>query len=140
MNDPIIGGGVISNLTFTGTVHVDAAATGTQVVGSTTNFISGTQQYVYIASKLPIAGGVTTVLGITNDVAGDEDGDIVLVPNINASGVVHGYTQSVFSSASPTGFKNGAGTANVPEPTIPVGGGFLFSNQSGSDYLWTQGL
>jgi hypothetical protein len=33
-----------------------------------------------------------------------------------------------------------ANTANVPEPTIPVGGGFLISNQSGADYLWIQTL
>ena len=115
LNDPIVGGGSISNITFVGTVHVDAAATGTQTVGSTTNIISGTAQYVYLSSKLPIAGGVSSVLGITNDAAGDMDGSVVLVPNV-VSGVVRGYVQSVFSSSSTTGFKNPAGTAQVPKP------------------------
>lgn len=138
-NDPVLGGGVISNLTYVGTVESDLAGASTNVVGVTTNIISGSQALVYISSKFPIGGGVTSVLGITNDAAGDMDGSVVLIPNI-VNGAIKGYNQSVFNSGSPTGFKNAAGTANVPEPVIPVGGGFLFSNQSGNDYLWYQSL
>jgi hypothetical protein len=125
--------------TFVGTVHVDAAATGTQTVGSTTNVISSATTYVYISSKLPIGGGVSSVLGISN-VGGAIDGSIVVLPNI-VSGAVHGYNNIVFDSSKATGFTDiGTGTQTLPEPVIAVGGGFLFSNQAGSPINWVQSL
>jgi hypothetical protein len=39
-----------------------------------------------------------------------------------------------------TGFDNAATGQPVAEPVIPVGGSFLFSNQSGSNYNWVQSL
>src|ERR1017187_7115969 len=42
--------------TFVGTVHVDAAATGSQVVGTATNHIGG--GFTFLASKLPIGGQI----------------------------------------------------------------------------------
>jgi hypothetical protein len=143
-NDPVIAGGVISNLTYVGQVEVDLPGSSTNVVGISTNFITGAGNLVYIASKFPIGGGVSTVLGLTNDAAGDMDGSYILVPNI-VSGAIRGYVVSVYASTtspggSSTGFKNAAGTANVPEPVISVGEGFLISNQSGNDYVWYQSL
>jgi hypothetical protein len=138
-NDPVVAGGVISNLTYVGQVQVDLPGTSTNVVGISTNFITGSGGLVYLGSKFPVGGGISSVLGLTNDAAGDLDGSYVLVPNI-VGGIIHGYSQSVYSSASPTGFKNASGSANVPEPQITVGQGFLFSNQSGSDYVWYQSL
>ena len=41
--------------TFVGTVHVDAAATGSQVVGQTTNVIAA--GYQFYGSVLPVGGG-----------------------------------------------------------------------------------
>jgi hypothetical protein len=138
-NDPVLGGGVISNLTFVGSVAVDAPPTGTQTVGTTSNVISGSLAYVFISSRLPVGGGVTSVLGITNDINGDLDGSVVLQPNI-INGAVKGFVTTLFNSASPTGFRNANNTATAPEPVIPVGGSFLFQNQSGADYLWIQSL
>jgi len=124
--------------TFVGTVHVDALATGTNVVGVTSNLLSAEIAYVYVSSKLPIAGGVHSVLGLPND--GTLDGSIVLIPNI-VGGVVHGYNETVFDSTKSTGFTDaGTGTQTLPEPIIPVGGGFLFSNQTGTDFTWIQSL
>ena len=126
--------------TFVGTVHVDGAAAGTNVVGLTTNVISSSTTYVYIASKLPIAGGVSAVLGIQNVGPGFAlDGSVVLIPNI-VGGAVAGYTQRVYDSGKATGFSDNGGIATQPEPIIPVGGGFFFSNQSGSDISWVQSL
>jgi hypothetical protein len=135
--------------TVVGTVHVDFAATGTQTVGVTTNNVGGNDQF--IASKLPIAGGLSSVLGITNvynaaNGYGPQDGNIVYVPNIGAGGFT-GYTEYVFDSLQPTGFGNKTdnnspetGTQFAsPEPVIPVGGGFLIDNINGS-FVWTQSL
>jgi hypothetical protein len=123
--------------TFVGTVHVDAAATGSQVVGQTTNQIP-TGQFFY-ASKLPIGGGAGTVLGLPV-LGGTLDGSYFYVPNISG-GSIHGYTiYTVDSGQTPSGFGNGADTAEVPEPVIPVGTGFLLNNNTGSATTWVQAL
>jgi hypothetical protein len=130
------GNGVFTN-TFVGTVHVDGAPTGTQTVGSTTNVLNGAAQFVFIASKLPIGGGIASSLGLTNDLAGDLDGSILYIPNI-VSGQVHGYAEIEYSSGAPSGFVNALTLANVAEPTIPVGGAFLFNNAVGANWNWVQ--
>jgi hypothetical protein len=136
-------GTAITN-TIVGTVHVDVAATGSQVVGTTTNIIPGNLQFV--ASKLPIAGGVSSVLGIANVYdptagQGPLDGDQVYVPNIAANGEFLGYTISTFDSTLSTGFGDAQDVDGkaVPEPVIPVGGGFIFGNY-GTTVVWTQSL
>jgi len=125
--------GAITN-TFVGTVHVDAAATGSQTVGQTTNNIPlGFQAY---ASKLPIGGGAGTVLQFPA-LSGNLDGSSFYVPNITG-GAVHGYTTyTVDSGQLPSGFGNGSDTAEVPEPQIPVGTGFLLNNTTGATQ-WVQ--
>jgi hypothetical protein len=134
--------------TIVGTVHVDVAATGPQVVGTTTNIIPLNLQF--ISSKLPVAGGISSVLNMTNiyDPAqgfGPLDGNIVYVPNI-APGGFTGYTEYVFDSLKSTGFGDKTdynspqadGTA-LPEPIIPVGGGFFMDNVN-AVFTWAQSL
>jgi len=128
-----------NTLTFTGAVFVDGAASGTNVVGFTTNVLSAAHVYVLPSSKLPVGGGVSSVLGLVNAGPGFAlDGSIILLPNI-VNGVQHGYTQVAFDSSKGTGFTDAATfSATLPEPVIPVGGCFLFSNQSGLDFAWVQ--
>lgn len=131
--------GASNTYTFTGSVAVDGPGTATNVVGVTTNILSAGTVYVLPGSKIPVGGGVSSVLGIKN-VGGALDGSIVLIPNI-VGGVIRGYTQTVFDSSKATGFTDiASGLQTLPEPVIPVGHSFLFSNQSGSDYQWIQSL
>lgn len=127
-----------NTITFTGSVAVDGPGTATNVVGVTTNILSHSTLYVFPSSKIAVGGGISSVLGIKN-VAGALDGSIVVIPNI-VGGAIHGYKQIAFDSSSATGFSDVSTFAPVPEPVIPVGGSFLFSNQSGSDYQWIQSL
>ncbi|MDR3430762.1 MAG: hypothetical protein P4L95_02450 [Rouxiella aceris] len=128
-----------NTITFAGTVHVDGAGVSTNVVGVTTNVLSSSTVYVYPASKLPIGGGISSVLGLVN-VGGALDGSIVLIPNI-VGGAVHGYTQIMFDSTKATGFTDAAtGSQTLAEPVIAVGGSFLFSNQTGNPISWVQSL
>jgi hypothetical protein len=136
--------------TIVGTVHVDAAATGSQTVGTTTNVIGGNLQFM--ASKLPVAGGVESVLQISNVYnagagQGPYDGDELFVPVIGAGGFT-GYAGYTFDSLKSTGFGNLADAPNspdpdsasspaLPEPQIQVGGGFIVDNIYGP-IVWTQ--
>jgi len=148
--------------TFVGTVHVDGAATGTQIAGVNTNTLPSGFQFV--ASKLPIGGGISSVLGLTNwiydattdggnsqlDGNGVIDGAKLYFPNINpANGVFLGYNIYTFDSGWSTGFGNAGDTAQVAEPQVQVGVGFVFDNNisltgyggPGSyTYKWVQGL
>jgi hypothetical protein len=144
---PVLGPGVsfyINNTTglgqtntFVGTVHTDAAATGTQTVGQTTNVIAN-GEYFY-ASKIAVGGGAGTVLQLPV-LTGALDGSTLYLPNISG-GSVHGYTAYTCDSGQlPSGFGNGLDTAEVPEPVIPVGSGFLFNNTTGSATSWVQAL
>jgi hypothetical protein len=122
--------------TFVGTVHVDAAATGSQVVGQTTNNLPA-GEYFY-SSKLPIGGGAGTVLQLPA-LSGNLDGSTLYIPNI-VGGSIHGYTAyTIDSGQTPSGFGNALDTAEVPEPTIPVGTGFLLNNTTGATQ-WIQAL
>jgi len=137
--------GVALTNTAVGTVHVDAAAAGSQTVGTTTNILHLGLNFV--SSKLPIAGGVSTVLGLTNNVPGGNGGpnggtgpldfSTLLIPNISAGGVFLGYNVITIDSDFSTGFANATDTASVPEPTIPVGTGFIV-NDTTSVYTWIQ--
>jgi hypothetical protein len=128
--------------TIVGTVHVDFAATGSQTVGTTTNLVGGNLQFV--ASKLPIAGGVTSVLGLTNSSPGGPgngmlDGDQVFVPLLSVNGVFQGYNIETFDSTLSTGFGDAQDVDGIakPEPVIAVGGGFIFGNYGGT-VVWSQ--
>jgi len=131
--------------TIVGTVHVDGAAAGTETVGTTTNIIGG--NYQFVASKLPIAGGVSSVLGMTNTFnaaagQGPLDGDQIYTPVIRANGTFAGYSIVTFDSTLSTGFGDSADVDGIakPEPTVQVGSGFIFFNAYGSPYVWTQSL
>jgi hypothetical protein len=131
----IANGNAASTNTFVGAVHRDGAATGAQVVGVTTNTV-GTG-FQFIASKLSIGGGISSVLGLPAD--GSLDGSSIYIPNISG-GAVHGFTQITVDSGQSTGFGNAADTAAVAEPVIPVGTGFFFFNGTGAPFNWVQGL
>jgi hypothetical protein len=131
--------------TFTGTVHVDALATGALTVGSTTNVLQ--PGYNFVASKLPIGGGISSVLNITNTVPGGNGGpnggsgpldfSTISIPNIDALGHFLGYKVTTFDTDFSTGFANGQDNAVAPEPVIPVGTGFVLFNANAA-YSWTQ--
>ena len=123
------GAGPLTN-TFTGTVAISS------LPGSTTNTIPAGLNF--FASQLPYAGGVETVLGVPSD--GSLDGNILETPNI-VGGLVRGYTQVTFDSTMPQGFGDASDSHSVPEPVIPVGGGFFINNnQGGGTYQWVQTL
>jgi hypothetical protein len=138
--------------TVVGTVHVDGAGSSTNVVGLTTNVFN--LGYNFVSSKLPIGGGVSSVLQLANTPInangyGPFDLQQILVPNINAAGNFIGFTVTTIDSYWPTGFGNSADSAAAPEPVIPVGGGFLFlytaqpantSGATGQPLYWVQSL
>jgi hypothetical protein len=123
-----------NNITFVGTVHVDGAGTGTNVVGVTTNTWTGQQ---LLGSKLPIAGGISSVLGLPTG-SGALDGSYLYIPKISG-GALHGFTgYYIDSTLGGNGIADFGDNGLVAEPVIPVGGG-LFIQHSGS-FTWTQSL
>ena len=130
--------GSSNTITFVGTVYTGGPGASTNVVGLSTNLLTTAHTYQFVSSAFPVGGGISSVLGLTNP-GGVLDGSLILVPNI-VGGAVHGYVTVQFDSSRGTGFANFAGSAAVPEPIIPVGSGFLFSNQSGAPYNWIQSL
>jgi hypothetical protein len=139
------GGNINTTTTnvLTGVVHVDAAPTGSQSVGQTTNvLITG---FNFVASKLPVAGGLTSVLGLSNPGPGSGnnilDFSIVYIPNI-VNGAFVGYQIVTIDSDFSTGYANAGDNAQVAEPQIPVGAGVIIDYQNanglGSTYTWVQ--
>jgi hypothetical protein len=126
-------GGVAITNTFVGSVHFSSGT----YPGTTTNQISSAI-LTFTASVLPIGGGVSTVLQFTNS-AGALDGNYILIPVISG-GVQTGFSQVTFDSGFSTGFGDVSDSFQVPEPVIPVGGGFFFGNQSVAPYTWVQSL
>jgi len=138
--------------TYVGTVHVDFAATGSQTVGSTTNLFGAGN--TYLASKLPIGGGISSVLNLTNLTSspgnGPLDFDLVEIPNLVTNGTLNGYPNVVaagyqittIDSDYGTGFANQADTAVAPEPQIPIGTGFILNTFNGNTTsgVWSQGF
>jgi hypothetical protein len=110
-----------NTVTFVGTVHVDGAGASTNVVGLTTNVLSGLHLY---GSVLPVGGGLNTVLGLPTS-TGALDNSTIYIPNI-VSGGLHGFTAYyVDSTLGGTGIADAGDNNLVVEPTIPVGGGFF---------------
>jgi hypothetical protein len=135
--------GVNQTNTFVGTVHVDGAAAGTNTIGTTTNTLP--TGYSFVSSKLPIGGGISTVLQLTNTIVtvgnatqGILDGATIYIPKINATGAFLGYTIVTFDSTQSTGFGDSQDNNAVPEPVIPVGTGFIFNNNTGNPLTWIQ--
>jgi len=128
-------GSALTN-TFVGTVHVDAPAAGTNVVGTTTNILTSSPYLTYVSSVLPVGGGLGSVLQLPA-LSGNLDGSLISVP-IFLGGNIHGFTQYTVDSSWPSGFGNGSDTAGVAEPVIPVGSGFFFENTVGTPLQWIQ--
>jgi len=116
-----------NNLTYVGQVR-----TGTNVVSIPS---TGTREYSALGSPTPFAGGVRTALQFANP-GGSLDGNAIL-QLVTQAGQPRGFNPSYFDSSQPSGFSDSGG-AQVPEPQIPVGGGFLFDNQVGPAVNWTQ--
>jgi hypothetical protein len=105
----------------------------------------------FVSSKLPIGGGLGTVLGLTNSVSGGNGGpnsgtsaldfSYVYVPNM-VNGAFSGYTKYTFDTDFPSGFADGADLVGVTEPQIPIGAGIIVqyenANGAGATYTWTQ--
>jgi hypothetical protein len=121
--------------TFVGQVHIDSGT----YPGTSTNTLPVTPSYSFASSVLPIAGGISSVLGLTNS-AGALDGTFIYLPNINAAGSFLGYNIVQFDSSQTTGFANAADTAAVAEPVISVGASFLLNNESGAPISWVQSI
>lgn len=151
------GGNVSTSTTnvLAGTVHVDAAATGSQSLGQTTNVL--VRGLNYVASKLPVSGGLNSVLqlqqvpggdGGPNGGTGQLDFSVVYIPNI-----VNGNFTSYSIYTVDSDYTKGYGDINdndtlSQEPQVPAGTGivinYLDANSSGdglgaqSTYNWIQ--
>jgi hypothetical protein len=121
-----------NSVTFAGTVHVDGAGASTNVVGVTTNALSGLKLF---GSTLPIGGGFSSVLGLPT-ASGTLDGSYIYVPNISAGGL-HGFTTYyVDSTLGGSGIAD-AGDNNliVPEPSLSVGKSFFFQTVGSGNWV-----
>jgi hypothetical protein len=152
-NQSVSGVSVTNSLS--GTVHVDTLASGSQTVGQTTNvLIKGLN---YVASKLPVGGGLNSVLqlslapnggfGGANSGTNQLDYSLVYVPNI-VNGNFAGYTEYTVDSTYTTGFGDFGDNPIASEPTVPAGVGIIvdyLDANSGNDpegadstYYWIQ--
>jgi hypothetical protein len=133
---------------LSGTVHVDTTATGSETIGQTTNIL--VRGLNYVASKLPVSGGLNTALQLQQVAGGDGGGSggtgqldfsLVYVPNI-ANGNFTGYTTYTVDSD----YVNGYGDQNdndtlAGQPQCPAGAGIIIDYldaNSGGDGLGTQ--
>jgi len=126
--------------TFVGTVHIGSGS----YPGTSTNVISSTTLNAFLAPVIPVGGGISSVDGFTNVLTagpgtGNLDGDYIEIPNF-VGGHVHGYTTITIDSTQSTGFADATDSTAVPEPQIPVAGGFLFNNANGTTINWIQSL
>jgi hypothetical protein len=124
-----------------GQVHIGSGT----YPGTSTNTIPNSPIESFVSSVLPIGGGVSSVLGLTNPDGGVPgngplDGTYLYLPTISATGVFSGYNIVQFDSSQTTGFANASDTAAVPEPVVNVGGSFLINNQSGAPITWIQSI
>jgi hypothetical protein len=130
--------------TIVGTVHVDVAATGSQTVGTATNNLA--PGYTFVASKIPVSGGVQSVLGFTNIYnatagQGPLDSDQIYLPKVSpTTGAFLGYTVVTFDSTLSTGFGDAQDIDGIaqPEPVISLGNGFIFNNVYATPTTWVQ--
>jgi len=98
-----------------------------------------------VGSMLPLSGGVSAGLGFKNPNPGGSglgplDGCAIQTLKVTPAGLAAGYKVALFDSLTDdttTGFTDSNGNP-VPEPTIGIGGGFFFVNNSPSTYTWTQ--
>jgi hypothetical protein len=88
-----------------------------------------------LSSKLPIGGGISSVLQLPS--GGLLDGCLISIP-VFLNGNFHGFTQYTVDSSWPSGFGNGSDSAGVAEPQIPAGASFFFENTLGTPENWIQ--
>jgi len=124
-----------NNITYVGTVR-----TGTNSI-----IIPNSSKLYAMGSPIPYSGGVSTALGLTNPnptqtaSAGPLDGASVQTANVSG-GQFTSYTVAYFDSLTldtTTGFVDGSFNP-LPEPQIPIGGGFFVLAGQTSPYTWTQ--
>ena len=121
-------GTVLTN-TFVGTVAINS------LPGTTTNNLP--VGFKFASSVLPVGGGLTAVLQLTNT-AGALDGTLIYMPNIVA-GAIHGYNVVTIDSGMSSGYADGADQNSVPQPVFSISGGFLYNNNAGGGTIqWVQ--
>jgi hypothetical protein len=125
-----------NTLTIAGTVHTDLAATGSQVVGTSTNKLGLSPTLNFYGSVFPIGGTLGSVGFPTN---GPLDYALVSIPQINSGGSLTGFKIYTVDS-SLGGWSDANDVLPVADPALPVGVGFFFNNNTGSAYYWTQTL
>ena len=125
-----------NNVTVVGTVHVDAAATGSQVVGTTTNKLGTSPALDFYGSVLPIGGTLGSIGFPTN---GPLNYTLVSIPQINNAGGLTGFKIYTVDSTL-GGWSDANDVSPVADPAINVGQGWFFQNNTGSPYYWTQSL
>lgn len=118
--------GVSNNLTYVGEVRT----------GTNTITIPASPEISTLGSPIPLSGGVSTALQLSNP-GGALDGDAVELMVVNAQGFVRGFSPAYFDSTQTTGFADSGGSP-VPEPQIAVGQGFAFDNALAAPVTWTQ--
>ena len=127
------------NNTYVGTVHMGNGS----VPGTSTNVIPNLALNL-LAPIIPFSGGVTSALQFTNILAGVPgalDGQQINIPIISSGGALTGFNTYTFDSGLlPSGFGDATDSFEVPEPQIPLGTIFFFSNGTGGQVPWIQTL
>jgi hypothetical protein len=124
-------GAALTNVTFVGNVRTGTNNLTLPVSAHTTA----------AGSPLPLAGGISSVLGLTNP-GGALDTCEIHKAVINGAGSITGYSVSVFDSLTDdttTGFTDRNGNP-ITQPTINIAQGFFFNNQTATPVTWTQVL
>ena len=124
-----------NNITFVGTVHTDGAGASTNAVGLSTNTITLSPASGFYASKVPVGGGLSSVLQFPHD--GSLDGSIISIPTITA-GAISGFQLITIDSMVSGGYADANDVNPVPEPQIPVGTGFFLQNLTAAPVNWVQ--
>jgi len=137
VNPPLLTSGkgyLFNNQLAAGTItYVGNVRVGT----NTLNFPISSHVYA-VGSPLPLAGGISTSLGLVNT-AGALDGAEIQTALANAAGQITGFKVSVFDSGQTTGFSDRNFT-QVAEPQIAIGQGFFLNSQAASAITWKQVL
>jgi hypothetical protein len=125
-----------NTITVAGTVHTDLAASGAQVVGTSTNKLVTSPSLNFYGSVFPVGGTLGSIGFPTN---GPLDYTLVSFPIINNAGGLTGF--KVYTVDSSLGGWSDINDVNpVADPAITVGQGFFFQNNLGAPFYWTQTL
>jgi hypothetical protein len=135
--------GAVYTNTYVGTVHIGSGS----YPGTSTNLIGAAGLLALVAPVIPVAGGISSVCGLTNyDATGFGTGNGVLngtpvyIPAYKANGNFNGYSEFVLDDNFASGWADFTDSYQTNEPTIGVGTGFFINNQSGAPIVWIQSL